>query len=115
MAQTFQIARGEGPSARHEIALVGRVYADAVPALRAALAEAAAASDVVLVDATKLDAIDGAALRAFVELVKTLRARGGRLVFFGLSPLLERTFAVTAFDQLVTILASRDAALAAAR
>jgi anti-anti-sigma factor len=107
MSQAFHIASGEVTPARREVALAGRVYADAAPALRASLDEATGRSAMLVIDAVALEHIDGVALQVFVDVLKVLRPRGGRLVFFGLSPIVARTFAITGLDRLVTIVASR--------
>ena len=95
-----------------ELALAGRVYADVAAALEDALQTARAAGvRTLLVDATRLEQIDALALRMFVDLLKHLRPRSGRLVFYGLSPLLVRTFALVGLDRVVEIVATRDDAL----
>ena len=97
---------------RCELALAGRVYADAEGALQEALQTARDAGvRTLVVDATRLEQIDALALRMFVDLLRHLRPHSGRLVFYGLSPLIVRTFALVGLDRVVEIVATRDDAL----
>jgi anti-anti-sigma factor len=98
--------------ARHEIVLAGRLHADAEPALRAALDEAASQARVVILDVSGLESIDATALQAVVDLVKRVRPRGGEVVLFGVRPTVMRLLELTSVDRLVAVLATREDALA---
>jgi len=113
MTYSLQTRPAEGNAHYREIALGGRVYADAAPELRAALEQAVAGADTILVDASALEQIDAVALRTFVDVLKHLRPRNGRLLFFGLHPTIRRTFELTHLDEVVSIAADRNEALRA--
>lgn len=109
--RSFAIRSTGTSGGRHELTLSGRVYADAAPALRAELGrgEAMGARRLV-VDASGLEQIDAVALRAFVDLLKRLPEHRG-IAIFGLSPLLERTFALIGLDKVLHVVPTRAEAL----
>ncbi len=100
-------------ASRHEIAIAGRLYGASAGELRTSLEEIAPRASVIIVDATRLEAIDATALRVFVDALKQLRPRGGRLIFFGLTPANRRLFEITGLDRVATVAADRAAALEA--
>jgi anti-anti-sigma factor len=96
---------------RHEITIEGRLYAASVGELRTSLEAIVSGARAVIVDATRLESIDAAALRVFVDALKALRPRGGTMIFFGLTPTNRRLFEITGLDRVATVVADRDAAL----
>jgi anti-anti-sigma factor len=101
-------------SSRHEITVEGRLYAGSAGELRKALEAVVPRARAVLVDATRLEAIDAAALKVFVDALKQLRAQGGTMIFYGLTPANRRLFEITGMDRVATVVAHRDEALGAA-
>ena len=93
--------------------IVGRPYGASAGELRASLEAVSSRAAAVIVDATRLEAIDAAALKVFVDALKQLRPRGGRMIFFGLTPPNRRLFEITGLDRVATVAADRDEALRA--
>ena len=90
------------------------MYADAVDALRTTLAKIDRTGvRTLVVDATALVQIDALALRALLDALRVLRARGGGMVVFGLNPQITRTFELVGLDRVVTLVTTRDDALRA--
>jgi anti-anti-sigma factor len=100
-------------SSRHELTIEGRLYAASAGELRTMLEQVAPRARAVIVDATRLEAIDAAVLRVFVDALKELRPHGGTLIFFGLTPANRRLFEITGLDRVATVVAGRDDALGA--
>ncbi len=99
---------------RCEVALKGRVYADVSPQLRDELTRAVeAGARELVIDCSHLEQIDSAGLNEFVQLLKKLRASagGGKIVFFGLSPSIQRVFDITKLNRVMTVARTRDEAL----
>jgi anti-anti-sigma factor len=98
---------------RHELTVEGRLYAASAGELRTCLESVASRARAIVVDATRLEAIDAAALKVFVDALKELRPHGGTIVFFGLTPTNRRFFEITGLDRVTTLVAGRDDALRA--
>lgn len=95
-----------------ELRLEGRVYADVAPQLRDELTRAVDGGvKNLIVDATKLEQIDSAGLNEFVQLLKKVRPQGGRVVFFGLSPSIQRVFDITKLNKVMSVVGTRDDAV----
>lgn len=99
-------------ASRSELALRGRVYADVAPQLREELGRAleGGVRDLII-DATHLEQIDSAGLNEFVQLLKKLRPLGGRIVFYGLTPNLQRVFDITKLNKVLQVVVTREDAL----
>lgn len=99
-------------TARAELALKGRVYADVATQLRDELARALeGGARELIVDATHLEQIDSAGLNEFVQTLKRLRPLGGRIVFFGLSSSIQRVFDITKLNKVMSVARTREEAL----
>ncbi|MCO5171808.1 MAG: STAS domain-containing protein [Planctomycetes bacterium] len=106
------LASAPDGAARAELALKGRVYADVCPQLRDELTRAVeGGARELLIDATHLEQIDSAGLNEFVQLLRRLRPQGGKIVFFGLSPSIQRVFDITKLNKVMGVAASREDAL----
>jgi anti-sigma B factor antagonist len=102
---------GEG---RHLVAVRGEIDLFTAPELKTALAtaiERGAAG--VVVDLSETTFLDSTALGVLIGAVKRLRARDGRLVIVNQDVNIAKTFEITGLDQVFTILATRDEAVAA--
>jgi anti-anti-sigma factor len=91
--------------------IAGRLYGASAGDLRTSLEAVSSRASAIIVDATRLEAIDAAALRVFVDALKELRPRGGRMIFFGLTPPNRRLFEIIGLDRVATVAADRDEAL----
>lgn len=110
--RTFEVRPLPGEPGWHELALEGKVYADVAPELRDALLGGHEQGlRRLVVDARRLEQIDSAGLGAFVELLKRLRPEGGRIVFYGLSPGIERVFEITKLRKVIDVVPERADAL----
>jgi anti-sigma B factor antagonist len=110
----FQPVAIDEARGRFELALEGKVYADAAPELKAALATAVERGlRALVVDAQKLEQIDSAGLGVFVEILKKIRPNGGKIVFFGLNQNLERVFEITKLRKVMGVKTTRDDAIGA--
>lgn len=99
---------------RFELSLEGKVYADAAPELKAALATTVERGlKGLVVDAQKLEQIDSAGLGVFVEILKRIRPSGGKIVFYGLNQNIERVFEITKLWKVISVVKTRQDALGA--
>jgi len=92
-----------------ELRLTGRVYADVAPQLREALEDERL--KLLAVDARDLEQIDSSGLGVFVDLLKRIRPRGGRILFYGLNANIARVFEITKLGRVMPVVADRDAAM----
>jgi anti-sigma B factor antagonist len=93
---------------RCELRLAGRIYADVAPELREQLTRALEGGMThLVVDASELLQIDSAGLNEFVQLLKKLRAKGGKIVFFGLNANIERVFQITMLHKVMGVAATK--------
>ena len=100
-------------ASRCEIVLDGRLHADRAGELRDVVDEALGSARSILFDARGLESIDAVALAAVVDGVKRLRQRDGRVVFFGLRPVVRRLFDLMGLSGILAIREERDDALRA--
>ena len=63
------------------------------------------------VDCSNLEYISSSGLRAFLLLVKKIKATNGRCALFGLTPDIKEVFDISGFSGLFTIVSSKDEAL----
>jgi anti-sigma B factor antagonist len=86
----------------------------AAPELKEAIAQALAAeSRDLIVDLTQTVFIDSSGLSALMLAMKRAHSLGGRLVVVDAGGSVSRTFRVAGVDQILTIVPTREAALAA--
>ena len=84
--------------------LTGKIYYDNVHQLRKIMAEGLDPGIKHLIfDCKKLDMIDSSGLSVFVELIKKLSARSGKLFFYQMNPGVEKVFKLTGLEQFVEI------------
>lgn len=85
------------------------------PVILAELSNAAAqCHNHLAVDLSMVTLIASAGLGALITLNKTLKGKGGKLVFFSMSDELMQVFKLTRLNTLLTIVKDRDAAVKAA-
>jgi len=86
----------------------------AAPELKAAISQALAGeSRDLIVDLTQTVFIDSSGLSALMLAMKRAQSLGGRLVVIDAGGSVSRTFRVAGVDQILTIVRTREAALAA--
>ncbi len=102
---------GEG---RHVVAVRGEIDLFTAPELKKMLADAIenGASQVV-VDLSETSFLDSTALGVLIGAVKRLRGRDGALTLVNTDANIAKTFEITGLDQIFTISATRDEAIAA--
>lgn len=93
----------------------GRMDAVTAPQFEAKCLECLAAGEKRLViDLAGLEYISSAGLRSILSAAKKLKAAGGGMVFCALSGIVAEVFAVSGFDKLLPVKATRQEALAVA-
>ncbi len=70
-----------------------------------------AGQSALVFDCTNLSYISSAGLRVLLVAARECQSRGGKSVFCGLSKMVTEVFAISGFDKILTVLASRDEAL----
>ena len=99
---------------RHVVAVGGEIDLFTAPELKAALGEALESGRTrIVVDLTETTFLDSTALGVLIGTVKRLRSRDGRLTIVNVDQNIAKTFEITGLDQIFTILATRDDAIAA--
>ncbi|MGE0707970.1 MAG: STAS domain-containing protein [Planctomycetota bacterium] len=112
MADPYRTQPLDGGRDAYELSLSGKIYADRAPQLGdhlVALADKGLKR--LLVDARELEQIDSSGLNVFVLLLKRVRPEGGKIVFYGLNPNIQRVFQITKLDTVMSVATDRAAAL----
>ncbi len=95
------------------LAVTGELDLFAAPELKQTIADALEGDTRdLIVDLTGTDFIDSSGLAALILAMKRARGRGGQMVVVDAGGGVARTFRVAGVDQILTIVASRAAALA---
>lgn len=94
------------------IILSGRLDIAGAAEVEKEFGAAAAQSNAALIDLSATPFMASIGIRLLLANAKTLRRRSGRMVLFGCDPQVEKVLRSTGVDQLISIVATRDAALA---
>jgi anti-sigma B factor antagonist len=114
MAGEFSITTDPLDGERQVVAVSGEIDLFTAPELKAALADAIdAGRSRLVVDLTDTTFLDSTALGVLIGTVKRLRVRDGRLTLVNTDPNIAKTFDITGLDQIFTICATREEAVAA--
>src|SRR3954449_1173310 len=99
---------------RHVVAVRGEIDLFTAPDLKATLLGAIdAGKSRIVVDLTETAFLDSTALGVLIGAVKRVRGRDGALTIVNTDPNIAKTFEITGLDQIFTITATRDEAIAA--
>ncbi len=99
---------------RHVVAVRGEIDLFTAPEVKAALTSAIESGrSRIVVDLTETSFLDSTALGVLIGAVKRLRARDGALTIVNVDANIAKTFEITGLDQIFTIRATRDEAIAA--
>jgi anti-sigma B factor antagonist len=100
---------------RHVVAVRGEIDLFTAPELKQRLTDAIEGGKTrIVVDLSDTTFLDSTALGVLIGAVKRLRSRdGGALVIVNVDQNIAKTFEITGLDQIFTIVAERDAAIAA--
>jgi anti-sigma B factor antagonist len=112
-SQTFAIHREAPSTGLRAVVVVGELDLFAAPELKQAIAEALTedARDLI-VDLTQTVFIDSSGLAVLMLAIRRAQRLGGRLVVIDAGGSVARTFQVAGVDQILTIVGSREAAMA---
>ena len=114
MQPEFVLSQEQLGSDGRVIAVRGEVDLFTAPALKDALTDAIEANvDRIVVDLTETRFLDSTGLGVLIGALKRLRARDGRLTIVNVDESIAKTFEITSLDQILTICATRDEAIAA--
>lgn len=113
-SHTFAIRRETLKAGLRLIVVTGELDLFAAPELKEAISDALA-EDVrdLIVDLTGTQFIDSSGLAALMLAMRRAQSLGGRLVVIDAGGSVARTFSVAGVDQILTIVPSREVALAA--
>lgn len=114
-ATEFALSQEPVDDSTQVVAVRGEVDLFTAPELKNALSEAIDSGRVrIVVDLTETTFMDSTALGVLIGTVKRLRSRdGGRMTIVNVDSSIAQTFEITGLDQIFTIRATRDEALAA--
>ncbi len=114
MPPEFALSQEALDDERHVVAVRGEIDLFTAPELKSALADAIEEGRLrIVVDLTETTFLDSTALGVLIGAVKRLRSREGRLTIVNTDDNIAKTFEITGLDQIFTIRASRDDAVAA--
>ena len=114
MPPEFSLSQESLDSERHVVAVRGEIDLFTAPELKSALSEAIESGHTrIVVDLTDTTFLDSTALGVLIGAVKRLRSRDGRLTIVNVDDNIAKTFEITGLDQIFTITATRDEAIAA--
>ena len=110
----FAITDRRLDDATHVVAVTGEIDLFTAPELKQKLTDAIeGGKSRIVVDLTETSFLDSTALGVLIGAVKRLRSREGALVIVNVDQNIAKTFEITGLDQIFTILATRDDAIAA--
>ena len=114
MPPEFSLSQESLDAERHVVSVRGEIDLFTAPDLKSALSEAIESGHTrIVVDLTDTTFLDSTALGVLIGAVKRLRSRDGALVIVNVDQNIAKTFEITGLDQIFTILATRDDAIAA--
>jgi anti-sigma B factor antagonist len=114
MSPEFSLSQEALDDERHVVAVRGEIDLFTAPELKSALADAIEEGRLrIVVDLSETTFLDSTALGVLIGAVKRLRSREGRLTIVNTDDNIAKTFEITGLDQIFTIRASRDEAVAA--
>ncbi len=114
MAPEFVLTEENLDNERHVVAVRGEIDLFTAPDLKTMLLAAIdAGKSRIVVDLSQTTFLDSTALGVLIGAVKRLRARDGALTLVNTDANIAKTFEITGLDQIFTIAASRDEAIAA--
>lgn len=97
----------------HIVAIAGSLDSGTAPQAQKALDGVVAGAKKVALDFSTLDYISSAGLRVLLGAAKQLKAKGGKLAFFGLNQSVREVFEISGFATILTVYPSEAEALAA--
>jgi anti-sigma B factor antagonist len=114
MTFDFSLSETQPTDGSFVVAVVGEVDIFTAPELKRSIASAIdEGAREIVVDLTDTRFLDSTALGVLIGAVKRLRPLDGQLVIVNTEPSTAKTFEITGLDQIFTIVATRDEALAA--
>jgi len=114
MAPEFVLTEENLDHERHVVAVRGEIDLFTAPDLKTMLLAAIdAGKSRIVVDLSQTTFLDSTALGVLIGAVKRLRARDGALTLVNTDANIAKTFEITGLDQIFTIAATRDEAIAA--
>jgi anti-sigma B factor antagonist len=114
MQPEFGVSQESLSDGARVIAVRGEIDLFTAPALKDALGEAIEGGvDRIVVDLSETGFLDSTGLGVLIGALKRLRARDGLLTIVNVDESIAKTFEITSLDQILTICASRDDAIAA--
>lgn len=110
----FRVETEEAPGGIRVLAVSGEVDLFTAPELKIAAGTALdAGATRLVVDLTATRFLDSTALGVLIGLVKRVRPLGGDLTIVNTEPSTAKTFAITGLDEVFTVVATREDAIAA--
>lgn len=114
MPAEFSLSEEDLDGERHVVAVRGEIDLFTAPELKQKLTDSIEGGKTrIVVDLTDTTFLDSTALGVLIGAVKRLRTRDGALVIVNSDQNIAKTFEITGLDQIFTIVAERDAAIAA--
>src|SRR5205085_11910188 len=114
MPPEFALTEDALDADRHVVAVRGEIDLFTAPELKQKLTDAIeAGKSRIVVDLSDTTFLDSTALGVLIGAVKRLRTRDGVLTLVNTDANIAKTFEITGLDQIFTITASRDEAIAA--
>ncbi len=114
MAPEFVLTEENLDNERHVVAVRGVIDLFTAPDLKSTLLAAIdSGKSRIVVDLSQTTFLDSTALGVLIGAVKRLRARDGALTLVNTDANIAKTFEITGLDQIFTIAATRDEAVAA--
>jgi anti-sigma B factor antagonist len=114
MEPEFALTQESIDGERVVIAVEGEIDLFTAPEFKAALAAAIdAGASRIVVDLTETGFLDSTALGVLIGVIKRLRSQGGHLTIVNTDDAIAKTFEITGLDQIFTLCATRDEAVAA--
>lgn len=112
MSAGFSVTEQAIDAQRHVVAVHGEIDLITAPVLKQALTRSIEAGRVrIVVDLTETTYLDSAALGVLIGALRRLRSQHGALVIVNVDETIATTFEVTALDQILTIVRTREAAI----
>jgi anti-sigma B factor antagonist len=114
MAPEFALTEDSLDDERHVVAVRGEIDLFTAPDLKSVLVAAIDSGKTrIVVDLSDTTFLDSTALGVLIGAIKRLRTRDGALTIVNTDANIAKTFEITGLDQIFTITATRDEAVAA--
>jgi anti-sigma B factor antagonist len=109
----MKLTEEQMPGGIIRVILDGKLDLDGARSIDLPMNVIAGSQKAVLIDLQKLSFVGSMGLRSLVAPARTIKAKGGKVVFFGPNEMVDKVLKISGFDKVVSIFYELDQAIAA--